>query len=63
MSEIFLYASRAVMPLLLMILLGYLLRLGNSGDSFFGSSTDSASACFCGAAVSERLTVSAVSQS
>ena len=36
MSEIFLYASRAVMPLLLMILLGYLLRLGNFwDDSFF----------------------------
>lgn len=36
MSEIFLYASRAVMPLLLMILLGYLLRLGNFwNDSFF----------------------------
>ena len=36
MSEIFLYASRAVMPLLLMILLGYLLRLGTFwDDSFF----------------------------
>ena len=36
MSEIFLYASRAVMHLLLMILLGYLLRLGNFwDDSFF----------------------------
>ena len=36
MSEIFLYASRVVMPLLLMILLGYLLRLGNFwDDSFF----------------------------
>ena len=36
MSKIFLYASRAVMPLLLMILLGYLLRLGNFwDDSFF----------------------------
>ncbi len=36
MSEIFLYASRRSCPLLLMILLGYLLRLGNFwDDSFF----------------------------
>lgn len=35
MSEIFLYASRAIMPLLLMILLGYLLRLGHFWDDTF----------------------------